>query len=72
MVDILYETEHKVIYVGKSALEGKRGINLGNKTNQEFVSIPFRRLIELIKYKAQELRMEVAEVDESYTSKTSC
>ena len=71
VVDILYETGHRVIYVGKNALESKNGINLGRKTNQEFVSIPFRRLIELIRYKAQELGMEVVEVDESYTSKTS-
>ncbi len=62
---------HKVIYIGKNAMESKNGIDLGRKTNQEFVSIPFRRLVELIKYKAQELGMEVVEVDESYTSKTS-
>ena len=71
VVDILYETGHRVIYIGKNALESKDGINLGRKTNQEFVSIPFRRLIELIRYKAKELGMEVVEVDESYTSKTS-
>ncbi len=71
VVDILYETGHKVIYIGRNALESKNGINLGKKTNQEFVSIPFRRLIELIRYKAKELGMEVVEVDESYTSKTS-
>lgn len=71
VVDILYETGHKVIYVGSNALESKNGIELGSKTNQEFVSVPFRRLIELIKYKASELGMEVAEIDESYTSKTS-
>ncbi len=71
LVELLYETGHKVIYIGKNALESKNGINLGKKTNQEFVSIPFRRLIELIKYKAQRLGMEVVEVDESYTSKTS-
>ena len=71
VVKILYETGHKIIYIGKNALEGKNGINLGKKINQEFVSIPFRKLIELIKYKAEELGMEVIEVDESYTSKTS-
>ncbi len=52
-------------------MESKNGIDLGRKTNQEFVSIPFRRLVELIKYKAQQYGMEVVEVDESYTSKTS-
>ena len=70
-MDILYETGHKAIYISRSALESKNGISLRRKTNQEFVSIPFRRLMELIRYKAQELGMEVVEVDESYTSKTS-
>ncbi|RLJ70429.1 IS605 OrfB family transposase [Hydrogenivirga caldilitoris] len=71
LVDLLYKTGHKIIYIGKNAIESKNGIDLGKKTNREFVSIPFRRLVELIKYKAEELRMEVVEVDESYTSKTS-
>ncbi|MFN3978740.1 MAG: IS200/IS605 family accessory protein TnpB-related protein, partial [Sulfurihydrogenibium azorense] len=71
LVDLLYETGHKTIYIGKNAIESKNGIDLGKKTNQEFVSIPFRRLIELIEYKAYEYGMEVIEVDESYTSKTS-
>jgi len=71
VVDLLYETGHKTVYIGKNALESKNGINLGKKINQEFVSIPFRKLIELIKYKAEELGMDVKEVDEAYTSKTS-
>ncbi|RTZ61366.1 MAG: transposase [Gammaproteobacteria bacterium] len=71
VVDLLYETGHKAIYIGINALESKNGINLGKKLNQEFVSIPFRKLIELIKYKAKEFGMEVKEVDEAYTSKTS-
>jgi IS605 OrfB family transposase len=71
LVDLLYEMGHKTIYIGKNALESKNGINLGKKLNQEFVSIPFRKLINLVKYKAQELGMEVVEIDEAYTSKTS-
>jgi len=72
LVDLLYETGHKTIYIGKNALESKDGINLGKKINQEFVSIPFRKLIELIKYKAQELGIKVKDdVDEAYTSQTS-
>jgi IS605 OrfB family transposase len=71
LVDLLYEMGHKAIYIGKNALESKNGINLGKKLNQEFVSLPFRKLINLIKYKAQELGMEVVEIDEAYTSKTS-
>jgi IS605 OrfB family transposase len=71
VVEVLYETGHRTIYVGRNALESKNGINLGRKINQEFVFIPFRRLVELIRYKAEELGIGVVEVDESYTSKTS-
>lgn len=71
LVEILYETGHKVIYIGKNALESKNKIDLGKKINQHFVPIPYRKLIELIKYKAKKYGMEVVEVDESYTSKTS-
>ncbi len=71
IVDLLYETGHKVIYIGENAIESKNGINLGKKINQSFVSIPFRKLIQLIKYKAEEFGMEVVEVDEGYTSRTS-
>ena len=71
IVDLLYQTGHKTIYIGKNALESKNGINIGRKNNQHFVSIPFRRSIKMIKYKAQDLEMKVIEVNESYTSKTS-
>jgi IS605 OrfB family transposase len=71
IVEILYETGHKVIYIGKNALESKNGIDLGKEINQHFFFIPYRRLIELIKHKANKYGMEVIEVDESYTSKTS-
>ena len=72
LVNLLYETGHKVVYIGKNAIEGKNGINLGKVNNQNFVFIPFRRLVELIKYKAKEVGIEVIDdVDESYTSKTS-
>jgi len=37
VVDLLYETGHKAIYIGKNVLESKNGINLGKKLNQEFV-----------------------------------
>lgn len=71
MVVFLYESGHKVIYIGKNCIEGKNGINLGKKTNQAFVSIPFRKLVDYIKYKAERLGVQVVEVDESYSSKTS-
>ncbi|ADY73332.1 transposase, IS605 OrfB family [Desulfurobacterium thermolithotrophum DSM 11699] len=71
VVDVLKATDHKKLYIGKGATESKDGVNLGKKNNQHFVSIPFRRLIELIKYKAEELGIKVFEIEEPFTSKTS-
>jgi len=71
VIDILKATDHRKLYIGKGATESKDGINIGKKNNQHFVSVPFRRLIELIKYKAEEAGIEVEEIDEAFTSKTS-
>lgn len=48
----------------------KQDVNLGNKTNQNFVQIPFNMLINQLQYKSQkytDLTVEI--VEESYTSK---
>jgi len=71
IVDILRATSHKKLYIGKGVTESKNGINIGKKNNQHFVSIPFRKLIDLIKYKAKEEGIEVVEKEEAFTSKTS-
>ena len=71
IIELLKATNHKKLYIGKGATESKNGINIGKKNNQHFVSIPFRRFIELIKYKAEEAGIEVVEKDEAFTSKTS-
>ncbi len=71
VVDILNVTGHRKLYIGKGATESKEGINIGKKNNQHFVSVPFRRLIGLIRYKAEEIGIEVEEVEEAFTSKTS-
>ena len=49
----------------------KENIKLGKKTNQNFVQIPFNRLIEMISYKAKLAGIEVITKEESYTSKCS-
>ncbi|NHM28702.1 transposase [Desulfofundulus sp. TPOSR] len=71
LADFLYETGHKAVYLGKGATESKDGIDLGKVTNQNFVSIPFRKLINILKYKLEELGMKAEEKEESYTSKAS-
>ncbi len=49
----------------------KHQINLGKKVNQNFVSVPFDRLIQMIQYKAQEVGIRVLLPREDYTSKSS-
>ena len=49
----------------------KQGTNLGRKTNQNFVSIPFNRFIDMLTYKCALEGISVHIIDESYTSKAS-
>ena len=49
----------------------KQNINIGRKNNQNFVYVPFKKLVEQIKYKAKLVGMEVIIVKEWYTSKVS-
>ena len=50
---------------------GQTGINLGKKTNQNMVSIPHAKFIEMLTYKAQLVGINVVVVTEEYTSKCS-
>lgn len=50
--------------------EWKQGCNMGKRNNQNFVSIPFEKLISQIEYKAEEVGIKVIVTEESYTSKT--
>ncbi len=49
----------------------KQKSDMGNKTNQNFVSIPYKMLVDMISYKARLVGIEVRIVSESYTSGTS-
>jgi putative transposase len=69
---INYCQEHNIgnIVIGKN--DGwKNRINIGKKSNQNFVQIPFTKLIKQIQYKAEEVGIEVQLTEESYTSKAS-
>ena len=48
----------------------KQGINLGSKNNQNFVQIPFFKLIEQLKYKAKLVGIKVI-IKWNITSKAS-
>ncbi len=49
----------------------KQNINLGNKTNQKFVTIPYNILTQMITYKAEEEGILVKIPEEDHTSKCS-
>ena len=49
----------------------KQGINIGKKNNQNFVSIPFAKLVQMIQYKAKLQGINVVITEENYTSKCS-
>ena len=68
IIDLCLESRIGRIVVGHN--DGwKQNINLGKRNNQNFVSIPFNRLISLLKYKAEEKGILFESVEESYTSK---
>ena len=49
----------------------KQNIKIGKRNNQNFVNIPFAKFIDMVKYKAQLVNIEVIINEESYTSKCS-
>jgi putative transposase len=51
--------------------EWKQGVNHGRRNNQNFVNIPFYRLVSQIEYKANMVGIVVKMQEESYTSKCS-
>lgn len=58
------------IIIGKN--DGwKQEVNLGKKTNQKFVQVPFESFISKLEYKAEFLGIKVKKTEESYTSKCS-
>ena len=70
IVDFLVEEGVGTIVIGKNPL-WKQECGMGRKNNQNFVSIPHARFIDLITYKAQLVGIQVEVREESYTSKAS-
>ena len=70
IIDSLVEHNIGTLIIGKN--DGwKQDINLGKRTNQNFVQIPHARFISMLEYKAKLENMKVVVTEESYTSKTS-
>lgn len=69
LIELCIQNKVEKIIIGHNK-GWKQEVNLGNKTNQNFVQIPFNQLINQIQYKSQkytDLTVEI--VEESYTSK---
>ena len=70
IVDQLVKQRIGTLVVGKN--DGwKQAIELGKRTNQNFVFVPHARFIEMLRYKAELVGIHVVVSEESYTSKCS-
>jgi putative transposase len=70
VIDLLVKEGIGTLVIGKN--DGwKQEAHLGKRTNQNFVSIPHARLIQMLTYKAQLAGLRVVVTEESYTSKAS-
>ena len=58
------------VIIGRNQ-QWKDNINLGKRVNQNFVSIPFGQLYDLLKYKLEINGVQYIETEESHTSKCS-
>jgi putative transposase len=66
----LKQNDISKVVIGQNK-DWKQNINIGNKNNQNFVSIPHSKFIELITYKCKLEGIDVIVREESYTSKCS-
>lgn len=65
-----YCVQHKIgtiVFGGNK--EWKDSIQLGKQTNQNFVSIPFYKLLKMLEYKCKMIGINLVTQEESYTSK---
>lgn len=70
IIDYCIKNNIGTIVIGYNP-EWKQEINLGKRNNQNFVQIPFYRLIKMVKYKGEEVGISTIGQDESHTSKCS-
>src|SRR4028118_1269657 len=70
IVIFLVSKQIGTLVIGKNA-QWKTEIDLGKQTNQNFVSIPHARLIEMLEYKTRLVGIKVVVQEESYTSKSN-
>ena len=70
VIELLVQAGISTLIIGKN--DGwKQEINLGRRTNQNFVAIPHARFIQMLAYKAELVGIRVIARKESYTPKCS-
>ena len=70
IVEYMETNSLNTLFVGKN-VGWKDNINLGKTNNQNFVSIPYNMLIQMLEYKCKLAGINVVIVNEAYTSKCS-
>jgi putative transposase len=70
IINFCLEKDITLLVIGKNN-DWKQSLNLGAKTNQNFVSIPHTKFIDMLKYKCKLNGISVKVIEESYTSKCS-
>ena len=70
IVDWCMENGIDTIVVGNNS-GWKKKSDMGKKNNQEFVQLPFARIIQMLELKASQNGIRVIKQEESYTSKAS-
>ena len=70
LIEILKKEKISKLIVGYNK-NWKQNINIGKANNQNFVNIPFRKILDILRYKLEENGIECKEQEESYTSKSS-
>ena len=70
LIEILRKEKISKLVVGYNK-GWKEKINIGVINNQNFVSIAFRKILEILRYKLEDNGIEYKEQEESYTSKAS-
>jgi putative transposase len=70
IIDLLVAEGIGALVIGKNPF-WKQEVNLGKRNNQNFVSIPHARFIDMLIYKAEWVGIQVNVTEESYTSKAS-
>lgn len=66
IINLLLTKQMGTLVIGKKA-QWKTEIKLGKQTNQNFVSIPHSRLIEMLKYKARLVYLSITQVNSNLT-----